>query len=486
MFRSNFVINFGKIDEIADGANNYKNSLDSLESALKSFSSVVENNSGAAANEMNRKVPDINSYIKSYKEGLGELNKILNSYNSEMTAIIAPVSEGADMLLNTREIRVGLKNLNNQLSELKSLVSSNEIPTISKNSFTTENETIATYSQEYINESIAKIEKMKSKQEHVKQIVDSLCSKYLDDMDKIAKKVEQFADLDSDFENQAEVIYKDYADIPWWDTMLFKGIVVGVLVIGSIVVIVLGASIGIPAAAVGIATKLLFSLGETVVISFATAICKKEDIESVVTDDLYIDGVMDLVTLGIGDKFTKAIDMGMDWITDPKLRKFIENNKDLIANSGKDMVANLAAKGEVKPIETIAGNYMGKEIDNVFNNALGELQDIDKRIDNKIDTIDDKFIDRSKKIYNQGKEVVKNSFNVLKNEVKDVGKYYINESVGQMKEGEVPDVEEMDPYEGKYTDEDKLKDYDKLVERFVGQDKKEEYFKNFFNYMTGN
>lgn len=458
MLRKNFIINFGKIEEFAKGAVIYKQELSDLKGEVSSFSSVVEDNSGAAAREMNKDVSSILKYIDQFVDGLEKIDSVLKSYDSEMKGIISPVNNNADMRIATEEIQTSMKQLYNDLESLKSMSSTVTIPTVKLEDNSTQGPLGSLNSTQFALDSIKEIERIKAKQEAVAQTINSICSKYLSDIEKIADKVEKFAEKDSDFEGRLEGLYKEFTDLEWYETDEFKIGVIVVTVVASVI------SLFTPAAPIG--AKILLNLAETVGFSLMSSIWEKEDIESILIDDLNVEVVTQVVTLGLGNSNVKrGFEMGTDYISNPKVKNFVLNHADEFLDGTKEYIKNKITGED--------GDYI--------TNILGSLSDgkFDKWGDKASEIIDNIDSEKMEKLKNPLKTVV----NFAKEDLKEQSKWGIKQGVDQGKniieEGKT-DIKKIEKPEDYYFKEDKvegmknavdtMKDDDKIINRFLNRD----------------
>lgn len=454
MLRKNLIINFGKIGELAEGSVDYKEELLELKTSVSVFSSVVENNSGAAATEMNKKSPDIITYIDKFIEGLEKIDGVLKNYDSEMTAIISPLNNDADMRIATGEISKGMKQLYNDLSTLKSMTLTVTIPTITMDDNSSQGPLGTLNSSQYCMDTIKEIENIKAKQEVVAQTINSICGKYLEDIEKIAEKAEKFAQKDGEFENELEGLYKEYADIRWYNTIAFKVIATTVVVIASVVALAVGAPVVITAAA----TTTLISLAETAVFSLLSSIYGKEDIESVLANDLYIDAVSNVLTLGFGDKLKDTVKVGTDYISNPKVRKFITNHVDEVVNIPKNILKEAAEEEEIDISDIVINSFVDEKFD--------------KGSEKVLEKIDAKDLKKFEKLKNP----IKDGVNLIKDDLKDASEHYLGELKDQIKEGNV-NVKEMEEYEDRYNKENKIDGVKNILDGVMDSDKKKDILK---------
>ena len=126
--RWNLDINFGQIGDISSSASEYASSMKDLKSALDKFVSVVKDNEGQAAQALQEKQEELNGALDKNAAGLELISNLLKEFDSTMTGIIAPVSRGSNMKINTLEVKNRLKDLNKKLDSLEGTCRTVSVP----------------------------------------------------------------------------------------------------------------------------------------------------------------------------------------------------------------------------------------------------------------------------------------------------------------------------------------------------------------------
>jgi uncharacterized protein YukE len=105
----NLDINFGQIEDISSSASEYASSMKELKSALNKFLAEVKTNEGQAVQALQEKPQELTEALDKNAEGLELISNLLKEFDSAMTGIIAPVSQGSNLQINTVQVKNKLK-----------------------------------------------------------------------------------------------------------------------------------------------------------------------------------------------------------------------------------------------------------------------------------------------------------------------------------------------------------------------------------------
>ncbi|MBE5934407.1 MAG: hypothetical protein E7262_01270 [Lachnospiraceae bacterium] len=407
--RVNLKINFGKIEELADKSTQYASSLSELHEALNTFKAVVDSNKGLTAEELKTRPADLSTQINKLASGLELMSGVLKEFDSAMTGIIKPTSDGADMIIETWAAKRELKSLGTALETLKSSASGKSLPQIS-NSMPDKASADADAAQEIANAqaNYEEAQQIKLKVEQIfetyQQVTSSLADTYIDVLNDLYTKVENFENTDDDFENKGESIYEDWQDLKWHQTTTGKLVFAAIGIAVCIAAICIAAPIVAGAAAAGttatvaagvvtVAKGALCAAAATSGIQTGLAIYNKEDIDSAAGEGLCEGLIVGGVSAGIGvaapyitqvgskvfgktvqvasqyapNATAKAVQYGSKMASAttktvsktankyaPKLTKKILDNKAMLSEHGVKVL------GEVSG-DKVASMYLGKE-----------------------------------------------------------------------------------------------------------------------------
>ena len=481
--RINLRINFGKIKQLSTASTNYSSSLKSLHTALEKFVGVVDSNKGLAADELKDKPADISNQINKLASGLEVLAKVLNEFDSTMTGIISPVSDGSDMYIETFSAKNAIKNLSEHLEGNAILSKSYNVPTFSTSDLGSE-ATPEDIANGAANKAEAEqiIRKMESITEHYAQVMSSLSGNYAEDLKKIHDKIEKFENTDDEFENKGESLYEGWLDLKWCQTtgakILFAaagvaiciGIIVGAPLIAAgaaAVGLSAGAATAVTTIAVGAAKGALIAAAATGGIDTTMAIINQKDIDSAASTGLCEGLITGSITGGVAAAAPYIVQAGGAALskTASVASKYAPQTSAKVASYGSKAVKSVTnVTSKVAPKTTKKVLEHGDEVaigaiefagdivaDKTAADALGKDFNLAKSVagataDQYIDGVKDKVLDKLNiETENMGftdamrrnlDVVYKGGTNIISDEAKNVSKTFINNAIDVVQTGE--------------------------------------------------
>jgi uncharacterized protein YukE len=192
----NLDINFGQIEDISSSASEYASSMKELKSALNKFLAEVKTNEGQAVQALQEKPQELTEALDKNAEGLELISNLLKEFDSAMTGIIAPVSQGSNLQINTVQVKNKLKELDGKLDLLESASRTVRIPKLGPLPPKEKLEDPTKPAKQSVDRSLyysvkAQLERMEDVLDGVKSGSSALSSTYAQQIENIRKEVDE-------------------------------------------------------------------------------------------------------------------------------------------------------------------------------------------------------------------------------------------------------------------------------------------------------
>ena len=268
-------ITYGILRDVQDQAEAYKKAVEAMEEALNKMEPLLEQQESEAITELYEQQAKLGKDLTYYKGILGSLWGLLGDYIEDMTGLIKPINENAEMRVDRNDIWINVKEIGRNIKSMKGIANDTYGSTV--NHYYGPEPGVGTPQEDIDrrNALIQEYEKGKAAREaNYREIakfrsgvaaqVDQKLEMYYDEIEDIYRKyVIEYENTDDEYETVGFRVYRECTNVGefLWDQL------------GSLKDILDDIALGVGSAAVDTVTGIL-ALGYNVVkLVAATAVC---------------------------------------------------------------------------------------------------------------------------------------------------------------------------------------------------------------------